>query len=130
MSFLFDLYISHIEEEDSREYEAYYHIGTFRTKEDADVAKKTVMSNGGLFSEPNCNSSIQNVEVIGGTGNIDCVYRFWGQNFDPSLEGDRIDSPYYTDKPTAIQEFINAKKNTPRQRWGMDTYKIGKYNWR
>ena len=127
MNVLYDLHISHMVEEFGREYWAEPHVGTFMTKEDAIAVMKRVMSEGGPFSEPDCQARIQEVEVIGEIQNIECVYRFYGMNIDSSLEQDIIESPYYVDKPTAIQEYIKAKKNTPRQKWSLDTYKIGEH---
>ena len=127
MNVLYDLHISHMVEECGREYWAEPHVGTFMTKEDAIAVMKRVMSEGGPFSEPDCQARIQEVEVIGDIQNIECVYRFYGMNIDSSLDQDIIESPYYVDKPTAIQEYIKAKKVTPRQTWSLDTYKIGKH---
>ncbi len=121
MNFLFDLYISLIEEECGKEYWTEHHIGTFITKEEAVAEMKRVMSEGQPFSKPDCEARIQEAELVGEIINIDSVYRFSGYN----MEGDRIESPYYTDKLTAVQEFINAKKKTPGQRWCLNTYKIG-----
>ena len=127
MNVLYDLHISHMVEECGREYWAEPHVGTFMTKEDAIAVMKRVMSEGGPFSEPDCQARIQEVEVIGDIQNIECVYRFYGMNIDSSLDQDIIESPYYVGKPTAIQEYIKAKKNTPRQKWSLDTYKIGEH---
>ena len=128
MNYLFDLYIYLIENECGRHYEAYYHIGTFRTKDEADAAAKTLMSNGGRFSADECKAKVQEVELVGNTENIDCVYRFYGQSFDPDLENDAVFSPYYADRSAATADYISAKKNTPRQKWNMTTHMIGKYN--
>ena len=127
MNVLYDLHISHMVEECGREYWAEPHVGTFMTKEDAIAVMKRVMSQGGPFSEPDCQARIQEVEVIGDLKDIEYVYRFYGMNIDSSLEGDIIEGPYYVDKPTAIQEYIKAKKTTPRQKWSLDTYKIGEH---
>ena len=127
MNVLYDLHISRMVEECGREYWAEPHVGIFMTKEDAIAVMKRVMSEGGPFSEPDCQARIQEVEVIGDIQNIECVYRFYGMNIDSSLDQDIIESPYYVDKPTAIQEYIKAKKNTPRQKWSLDTYKIGEH---
>lgn len=121
MNYLFDLYISLTEEECGKKYWTEHHIGTFTTKEKAIMVMKTVMSEGHPFSKPDCEPRIQEVELVGKFTNHDSVYRFSGYN----TEGDMIRSPYYTDKPTAIQEFLKAKKNTPGRGWYLNTYKIG-----
>ena len=126
MNILVDLYISRITEEN---YWAEYHIGTFRSKEEAITAMKWIMGNGGQFSAPACKARTEEVSVIGDHADIDDVYRFYGQNLDSTLEGDMIVSPYYVDKSAAIREFIQAKKETPRQKWDLETYQIGKCSW-
>ena len=120
MNFLFDLYISLTQEECGREYWTEHHVGTFLTKEDAVAEKQRVISEGHPFSKPDCEARIQEVELVGEFSDIDSVYRFSGY----TMEGDLIRSPYYADKLTAIQEFLNAKKKTPGQRWCLDTYKV------
>ena len=58
------------------------------------------------------------VEVVGESDSVECVYRFYGQNIDSSVEGDIIESPCYLEKSTAIQELMKAKRNV-----------ITKYGW-
>ena len=69
------------------------------------------------------------MEIVGESANAECVYRFYGQNIDSSLEGDIIESPCYLDKLTAINELMNAKRCTPRQQWNLETHIVGKCNW-
>ena len=126
MNVLFHLCIGRITEEN---YWAEYSIGLFNSNEEVGNVIKRLMSDGGPFSEPNCEARISEIEVVGEGVNMECVHRFYGQNIDSSLEGDLIESAYYADKSTAIQELMNAKKNTPRQQWHLETCKVGQCNW-
>ena len=110
-------------------YRAEYPIGLFKSACDVDAVIKRLMSDGGRFSETDCESRIIEVEVVGEDVDVECVYRFYGQNIDASHEGDVIESPCYIDKSTAIQELMNAKKHTPRQQWNLETHIVGKCNW-
>ena len=121
MNILYDLYISLTEEECGKEYWTERLVGTFKTKEEAITAMKEAMSEGQPFSKPECESRIQEVELIGEIIDGNSVYRFYGYN----QEGYMIEGPYYTDKDTAIQAFIREKKNTPGRGWRLDTYKLG-----
>ena len=109
-------------------YWAEYFVGFFTSAEEIDVAAKKLISSNGNFSGSDCEVRIEEVEVVGGSDSAECVYRFYGQNIDPSVEGDIIESPCYVEKSTAIQELMKAKKNTPRQQWCLNTHIIGKCN--
>lgn len=126
MKVLYNLCISCLTEEN---YWAEYPIGLFKSTDDVDVIIKKIMSAGGKFSQSNCKPRISEVEVVGESVDIDCVYRFYGQNIDSSLKGEIIESPCYIDKSTAIHELMNAKKYTPRQQWYLETHMIGKCKW-
>lgn len=121
MTFLYDLYISLTEEECGREYWTERLIGTFKTKEEAITAMKEATSEGRPFSKPECESRIEEVELVGEIIDGNSAYRFYGYNKD----GDIIKSPYYAEKDTAIQAFIRKKKNTLGRGWSLDTYKLG-----
>lgn len=126
MKVLFSLDINCIEEEN---YWAEYHIGLFKSTDDIDAVLKRLMHEGGKFSKPGCEARISEVEIIGESANVECVYRFYGQNIDSSFEGDIIESPCYLDKLTAIKELMNAKRCTPRQKWNLETLFVGECNW-
>ena len=121
MNILYDLFISLIEEECGKEYWTEHLVGTFKTKEEAITVMKEAMSEGRPFSKPECESRIQEVELIGEIIDGNSVYRFFGYNH----KGDMIESPYYTDKDTAIQAFLKEKKSTPGRGWCLNTYKLG-----
>ena len=121
MNILYDLYISLTEEECGKEYWTEHLLGRFKTKEEAITAMKEAMSEGRPFSKPECESRIQEVELIGEIIDGNSVYRFFGYN----QEGDMIKFPYYTEKATAIQAFLREKKNTPGRGWCLNTYKLG-----
>ena len=125
MRVLFSLCISCITEEN---YWAEYFIGLFQSVEDANAARKRLMSDCGQFSKPDCKSRISEIELIGDAV-VEQVYRFYGQNIDSSFEGDIVESSCYVDKSTAIEELMKAKKQTPRQQWNLETHIIGKCNW-
>ena len=108
-------------EECGKEYWTEHLIGTFKTKEKAITAMKDAMSEGQLFSKPECEPRIDEVELIGDIKDGDSIYRFWGYN----QERDMIKSPYYAEKDTAIQAFMMEKKNTPGRGWSLNTYKLG-----
>lgn len=126
MNVLLSLCISCISEEN---YRTEYPIGLFKTAEDVEAVIKRLMSEGGKFSEPNCEVQISKVEIVGEGFDIECVYRFYGQNINLSIKEGIIESPCYIDKSTAIQELMKAKKRTPRQQWTLETYIVGKSNW-
>ena len=126
MNVLFSLSISCITAEN---YWAEYPIGFFATAEEIDVVVKRLMSNNGKFSKDNCKVRIEEIKVIGERDSVECVYRFYGQNIDSSVEGDIIESPCYVEKMTAVQELMQAKRNTPRQQWHFETHIIGKSNY-
>ncbi len=126
MNFLFRLSISCITSEN---YWTEYPIGLFATAEEIDVVVKRLMRNNGSFSGSHCEVRIEEVAVVGERDNVECVYRFYGQNIDSSVEGDIIESPCYVEKLTAIQEMMQAKRNTPRQQWYLETHIIGKSNY-
>ena len=86
------------------------------------------MSDNGTFSESSCDIRIEEIEVVGESNNIECVYRFYGYSIDSSSEED-IESPCYAEKSVAIQELVKAKKNTPRHKWELQTHIVGKCNW-
>ena len=92
MNILYDLYISLTEEECGKEYWTEHLVGRFKTKEEAITAMKEAMSEGRPFSKPECESRIQEVELIGEIIDGNSVYRFFGYN----QEGDMIKSPYYS----------------------------------
>jgi 5-methylcytosine-specific restriction endonuclease McrBC regulatory subunit McrC len=121
MNLLYDLYISLTEEECGKEYRTEHLVGTFKTKEEAITAMKEAIIKGLPFFKPECESRIQEVEVIGETIDDNSVCRFFGY----TQEGDLIESPYYTEKDTAIQDFLRKKKNTPGRGWCLNTYKLG-----
>lgn len=129
MNVLFSLEISCIEEENHKNYWAVYPIGLFRSAEEVDAVIKRLVTDGGKFSEPDCEARISKVEVVGDGVIPECVYRFWGQNIDGAIEGDTIESPCYVDKSIAIEALIKAKEKTPRQQWRLETHFIGKCNW-
>ena len=106
-----------------------YLIGFFTSAEEIDVVVKKIISSSGNFSEPGCKVKIEEVEVVGESDRVECVYRFYGQNVDPLVEGDIIESPCYVEKSTAIQEMMKAKRNTPRQQWRLEAHIIGKCNY-
>lgn len=110
-------------------YEKEYFIGLFKSADEVNEVIKRLSGENGKFSEPNYKAKIQEIEVIGESDNIERVYSFYGQNIDSSLDSDIIESPYYTDKSTAIQELIKAKKNTPRQNWNLETHIVGRSNY-
>jgi hypothetical protein len=122
MNHLFDLYICRTEEECGKTYRAEYHVGTFLTEEEADGVMKAVMSEGGLFSAPDCEGRLCQAELVGEFSGREEVYRFMGYSPDGGL----IVSPYYADKPAAVQAFRQAKKNTPGHGWHLGTYPIRK----
>ena len=121
MNILYDLYISLTMEECAKEYWTEHLIGTFKTKEEAITAMKDTISEGRPFSKPECEPRIQEVKLIGEITDDNYVYRFRGYD----REGHIIEGPYYAEKDTAIQAFMTKKKNTPGQRWHLDTYKLG-----
>ena len=110
-------------------YWAEYFIGFFTSAEEIDVVAKKLISSNGNFSEPDCKVRIEEVEVVGESDSVECVYRFYGQNIDSSVEEDIVESPCYVEKSTAIQELMKAKRNTPRQQWRLETHIIGKCNY-
>ena len=110
-------------------YWAEYPIGFFASAEEIDVVVKRLMSGSGKFTESHCKVRIEEVEVVGENDITECVYRFYGQNIDSSVEGDIIESPCYLEKSTAIQELMKAKSNTPRQQWHLETHIVGKCNY-
>ena len=83
-----------------------------------DTERKTVIEH-----------EIEEVEVVGESDNVECIYRFYGQDIDSSVEEDIVESPCYVEKSTAIQELMKAKRNTPRQQWRLETHIIGKCNY-
>ena len=110
-------------------YWAEYPVGFFTSLEEIEVVVKRLTSSNRNFSESRCEVRIEEVEVVGESDNIECVYRFYGQNIDSSVEGDIIESACYSEKSTAIKELITAKRNTPRQQWNLETHIIGKCNY-
>lgn len=108
MNVLFSLCISCITEED---YQTEYPIGIFRNIEDVNSVAKRLMSDSGRFSKPDCEANISEIEIIGESDTVECVYRFYGQNISSS-EGDIIESPCYTDKSTAIQKIHYIKRSS------------------
>ena len=86
-------------------------------------------SDGGKFSESHCKTKFEKIKVVGECKNVECVYRFYGQNIDSSAADDIIESPCFVDKLVAIEELMKAKKETPRQKWHLETHVIGKSNW-
>ncbi|MBR3594030.1 MAG: hypothetical protein IKL44_05065 [Clostridia bacterium] len=126
MDTLLSLFISCVTPEN---YRAEYFIGLFTSSEEIDVVVKKLISSNGKFSEPNCNVRIEEVEVVGESDSVECVYRFYGQNIDSSVGGDIIESPCYVEKSTAIQELMKAKMDNPRQQWRLETHVIGKCNY-
>ena len=110
-------------------YWAEHFIGFFTSAEEIDVVVKKLISNNGNFSEPDCKARINEVQVVGESDSVECVYRFYGQNIGSSVEGDIIESPCYLEKSTAIQELMKAKRNTPRQQWHLETHIVGKCNY-
>ncbi len=126
MDFLLSLYISCITPEN---YLAEYHIGLFTSTEEVDTVIKRLTSDGGKFFKSHCKARIEKIKVVGENQNIECVYRFYGQNIDSSADGDIIESPCFVDKSVAVEELMKAKRETPRQKWNLETHIIGKSNW-
>ena len=126
MAVLFSVSISCITPEN---YWAEYPVGFFASVDEIDVIVKRLMSSRGKFSESHCIVRIEEVEVVGESDGIECVYRFYGQNIDSSVDGDIIESPCYSEKSTAIRELMKSKRNTPRQQWNLKTHIIGKCNY-
>lgn len=126
MDFLLSLNISCITSEN---YWVEYPIGLYTSAQEIDMVIKRLTSDGGKFSESHCKTKIEKIKVVGECKNVECVYRFYGQNIDSSAAGDIIESPCFVDKLVAIEELMKAKKETPRQKWHLETHVIGKSNW-
>ena len=124
MNFLYDLYIRIAEEECGRKFWTVRHIGTFRSEEDAIAAKNKVTGKTGPSAYADCETRIQKADLIGAP-DTDSVYRFFGYSTDSSPNLGSIQSPYYADKPTAIEEFIKTKKQMPRLKWLFEMKRIG-----
>ena len=126
MNTLLSLSISCITPEN---YWAEHFVGFFTSAEEIDVVVKKLISSNGNFSDSDCKVKIDEIQVVGESDSVECVYRFYGQNIGSSVEGDIIESPCYVEKSIAIQELMKAKKNTPRQQWHLETHIIGKCNY-
>lgn len=126
MNYLFSLYISFITPENIW---TEYPIGIFTSTREIYEIIERLTNDGGKFSDPRCKTRIEKIDVVGESENIECVYRFYGQNTDSSVAGDIIESPCFVDKSVAIDELMKAKRETPRQNWQLETHIVGKSNW-
>lgn len=125
MKSLFRICIRYNESENGHEYPVEHLIGFFHSLQEA----KTIANSNEWMSLPAYQAIVTEVSLLDADTDIEYLYSFYGQNIDPSLSDDLIESPYYANKANAIQEMIKAKKRTPRQQWELQTYKVGEPIW-
>ena len=97
--------------------ESGFHIGLFRTKEEAEGARERYKREVAGFMEYECQGKIAEVPVIGSDGALHTVYRYagWNENEDYD-EIDIIESDCYVSLEQARAELERAKKQTLGER--------------
>ena len=107
-----------------------FHIGLFRTKEEAECVRARYKREVAGFRDHKCEGKIREVPVIGDNGALHTVYRYAGWNENEKYdEIDVIESDCYVSLEQARAELERAKKQTPRQEWALDCCVIGQCDW-
>lgn len=108
-----------------------FHIGFFRTYEEAKMTELFYRKEVLGFKDYPCDAEITEVSVVGPNRNdVNCIYCYVGWNVNEDLdEIDIIESHCYTDRAQAENDYKKAQTQFSREEWALNCYMIGERHW-
>lgn len=108
-----------------------FHIGLFRTYDEAKSVENHYRQEITGFRDYECDAEISEVPVIGDAMDVVCVYRYTGWNVNEEFdEVDIVDSDCYTDYAQAEKDYHEAQATLQREEWALNRHVIGQCDWK